>query len=651
MSRVLLVTQQPRGFGEFRKPLVRSMYRRYVQRYRRQVTKAAAALAADHHLTILTERGLLDSGRLPPHVTVRYYDEESLKVTATELRRRNDRLLESLWPERAAAPDLLCHDVWLPDLLTLVRGLVLSLEVTEPVAIAEQVMDETRPERVALISGASVLERAVRSMARARNVPVTVAAPWFLAARAYARFWRQLQIRDDKLRIRQFLGFPRVAPARSGSPRIVFVTCRPRHHFVVDPLTAAVRAAGLVPHVLASPVTDAELDLKLDRLRDDGITAEYLSNYLPRSEALSLARRYRPTLARLWRRIARSRAFVEAQTAEPVAHRLATPLLRDTVTRSLLVPRLVLEAAGRALDALKPSAVVITSNRRYTERALALAARTRRIPVLMFSGTLLKGRDDYEFLDVADRLLVIGAYLKGELVRQQKGVKSDRISVVGDPRSNAARLVPSAELRKDVARHFDLDAAAPIVVFISKYVSRFFSDQEKESFYRTYLDAARKLDGVQTIVKVHPNEDLALLQRQVADWGWPEAILTKDYDIHRLFGAADAAVMVTSMAGLEAMALGCPVVAVQAVAKSYEDNQTMPPYVSEGGVDRVDMGDASTLVSVLTRLLHDSEHRRGVIERGREFAAQYIHPADGALAERLLAVIDDVRRESGSEPT
>jgi glycosyltransferase involved in cell wall biosynthesis len=650
VSRVLLVTQQPRGYGEFRKPLVRSLYRRYVQRYRGEVSKAVAAWAADHELTILAERGLLDSDRLPPHVTVHYYDEESLKVRAKEFGHRNEQLLKRLWPDPETAPELSSHGVWLPDLLRLVRGLVLSLEVSEPVTIAEQVMDETRPERVVLVSGASVLERAARLIARARNVQVTVAAPWFLAARAYARFWRQLQIRDDKLRIREFLDFPRVIPVRSESPRVVFATCRPRHHFVVDPLAEAVRGAGLAPHVLASPVSDAELDAKLDRLRRDGIAAEYLSNYLPRNEAQLLARRYRPTLARLWRRIRRSSDFVDARNAEPVAHTLATPLLRDTVTRSSLVPRLVLEATGRALDALKPSAIVITSNRRYTERALALAARARRIPVLMFSGTLLKGRDDYQFLDVADRLLVIGAYLQRELV-QQEGIPRDRISVVGDPRSNAARLVPSAVLRTDVARHFDLDATAPIVVFISKYVSRFFSDQEKESFYRTYIDAARKLDGVQTIVKVHPNEDLPLLQRQVADWGWPEALLTKDYDIHRLFGAADAAVMVTSMAGLEAMALGCPVVAVQAVAKSYEDNQTMPPYVSEAGVDRVDMGDASTLVSVLTRLLHDDEHRRSVIERGRAFAAQYIHPADGALAERLLAVIDDVRRESGTEPT
>ncbi len=41
MSRILLVTQQARGYGEFRKPVVRALYRRYVERYRREVQKIA----------------------------------------------------------------------------------------------------------------------------------------------------------------------------------------------------------------------------------------------------------------------------------------------------------------------------------------------------------------------------------------------------------------------------------------------------------------------------------------------------------------------------------------------------------------------------------------------------------------------------------
>ncbi|HET7875268.1 MAG TPA: hypothetical protein VFN71_07060 [Methylomirabilota bacterium] len=645
MSRILLVTQQPRGYGEFRKPWVRALYRRYVEHYRRQVALIAARFAPGNELVLLAARDLVEEAALPAGVRLRYYDEESFKVDSRELGRRNDRLLASLWPQSEAAPELRYRGVWLPDLLTLVRGLVLHLEVTESVGIAERVIAQTEPERVVLISGASMLERATRLLAEQKGVPATGAAPWFLPARAYARFWRMLQVRDDRLRLSEFLSFPRAGP-KTGSgtgPRILFVTCRPRHHFVVDPLAEAVRASGAEPHVLATPVADPELAAKLDGLARTGIAAEYLSNYLPQREARALAGRYRPVFRRLWRHIAASPEFARSRSEDPVCHALAEPLLRDTVERSLMLPLLFQEAAWRALDHLRPSAVVVTSNRRYAERALALAARRRAIPSLMFSGTLLMGRDPYQFLDVADRLLVIGDHLREGILREQD-VKPDRISLVGDPRSNAARLVPPSELRQEVVRHFGLATDRPIIIFISKYVSRFFSDHEKEAFYRTFIAAGRKLDGLQVIVKVHPNEELSVLRRQVQEWGWPDALLTKDYDIHRLFGAADAAVMVTSMAGIEAMALGCPVVAVQAADKDYEGD-AMPPYVSEGVVERVDMGDSAALAAALGRLLGDSDHRQALIERGRKFAARYVHPVDGGLADRLLAVVEEVRRE------
>ncbi len=645
MSRILLVTQQPRGYGEFRKPWVRALYRRYVEHYRRRVARIAARFAPGNELVLLAARDFVDEAGLPAGVCLRYYDEESFKVDSRELGHRNDRLLLGLWPSRQAAPELEYRGVWLPDLLTLVRGLVIHLEVTESVGIAERVIAQTKPERVVLVSGASVLERATRLLAERQEVPTIVAAPWFLPARAYAHFWRMLQIRDDSLRLREFLSLPRVKPkaAASTAPRILFVTCRARHHFVVDPLVEAVRAAGVEPHVLATPVRDPELKAKLDGLARAGIPAEYLSNYLPWAEARALARRYRPVFRRLWRQIAESSEFARARAEDPVCHALAEPLLRDTVERSLLVPLLIQEAAWRALDQLRPSAVVITSNRRYTERALALIARAVGIPSLMFSGTLLMGRDPYQFLDVADRLLVIGDHLREGIIREQ-GVKPDRISVVGDPRSNATRLVPPAELRREVARDFDFDPQRPLIVFLSKYVSRFFSDSEKAAFYRTFIAAVRQLGDPGVIVKVHPNEELSVLRRQVEAWGWPGARLTKDYDIHRLFAAADAAVMVTSMAGIEAMALGCPVVAVQTADKDYEGD-AMPPYVSEGVVERVDMEDSSALTAALKRLTGDPDRRQALVERGRKFAARYVHPVDGDLGERLLAVINEVRDE------
>jgi glycosyltransferase involved in cell wall biosynthesis len=152
------------------------------------------------------------------------------------------------------------------------------------------------------------------------------------------------------------------------------------------------------------------------------------------------------------------------------------------------------------------------------------------------------------------------------------------------------------------------------------------------------------LGDADVVVKVHPNEDQALLREHTRAWGWPEACLTQSYDIHRLFRAADAAVMVTSMAGIEAMALGCPVVAVQTPDKDFEGT-AMPPYVSERAVERVDLGDAGGLARTLQHLLHDRLAREDLAERGRKFAARYVHPVDGRLADRLLDLVSEVRAE------
>src|SRR3989441_1219918 len=280
---------------------------------------------------------------------------------------------------------------------------------------------------------------------------------------------------------------------------------------------------------------------------EDGAAGGHLMDHLPRAEARGLVRELRPVSRRLLARL-RYR-----QPGGPLAG-IVAPYARDAVTWSLATARLYLAAAFRALDAHRPAAVVITSDRRMSERALALAARRRGIPSLLFYGG------------------------------------------------------------------------------------------EKEAFYRTVHDAVSAVGGLEVVVKVHPNEDVALLRRQISEWGWPDARLTKEYDIHRLFGAADAAVMVTSMAGIEAMAMGCPVIAVQTPGKDFEGGG-MPAYVSEGAVERVDMGDAKALATVLRRLVTDRSARAALVYRGRRFAAPYLHPVDGALADRLQGVVDELRRE------
>jgi hypothetical protein len=56
----------------------------------------------------------------------------------------------------------------------------------------------------------------------------------------------------------------------------------------------------------------------------------------------------------------------------------------------------------------------------------------------------------------------------------------------------------------------------------------------------------------------------------------------------------------------------------------------------------VDVGNAAALADTLRRLLWDPAERQALIERGHAFSARYVHPVDGRLGERLLALAEEI---------
>jgi len=83
---------------------------------------------------------------------------------------------------------------------------------------------------------------------------------------------------------------------------------------------------------------------------------------------------------------------------------------------------------------------------------------------------------------------------------------------------------------------------------------------------------------------------------------------------------------------------------VQTPGKDFE-GPGMPPYVSAGAVERVDAGDVGGLTRTLRRLLDDPGARAALAERGRAFAASYVHPVDGALGERLESLVTELAKD------
>jgi hypothetical protein len=645
MIRLLLVTEATRSIGDFRRPLVRRSYLAYTHWYRRTVSRLVKRLVKDHEVTVLGTRELVDSSAMPPSVTVHYYDEEASGLDARALASLTKSLLDAWWQAAENESDLSYRGVWLPDLLTVGTRCQLRFEVVERLGVIDRVLDEAKPDELVLLSGASVLERLARLMARARGLGVRTAssAPMLLL---FARAHAALLPRADRMRVRGLARQKRRAPtAQSGSGRrILLVMCRSRHHPFVDSLAETVRAAGASPRLVAHSDDDPELAARISDLGRAGLPTAYLMDYLPRSEAARLVRRFRPLFRRALRRAERDPALAERVSWRGVSlWPVLRPFLAASGVRSLLAALLFQEAAFRAVKAIRPEALIITSDGRLGERALAFAARSHGIPSILYSRTLILSRGPSSGFDIGDRLVVMGEHLRQSLI-DDEGIEPERVRVIGDPRTHAARLVPAAQLREEVRHDFALAPDRPLVVFLSKRVSLLFSAQEREAFYRTMIAAARQLADVDFIVKVHPNEDLEQLSEQVGRWGWPEAMLTKDYDIHRLFGAADAAVIGTSRAGLEAIGLGCPVVAVQKASKNL-DGGSMPPYLRTGAVRRVDLGNPTILADTLRLVLWNPMERAAMVEEGRAFSAHYIHPVDGRLGERLLGLIEEIHRE------
>jgi hypothetical protein len=88
-----------------------------------------------------------------------------------------------------------------------------------------------------------------------------------------------------------------------------------------------------------------------------------------------------------------------------------------------------------------------------------------------------------------------------------------------------------------------------------------FPDAHREEFITDILDGLESTPvPVDAVVKIHPNESPAFYDAVTQDRPYP--IRVAEADLHRLLVGADLVVTINSNVGLEAMALGTPVVCV-----------------------------------------------------------------------------------------
>lgn len=202
--------------------------------------------------------------------------------------------------------------------------------------------------------------------------------------------------------------------------------------------------------------------------------------------------------------------------------------------------------AERMVEELDPDSLVVGSlGSRQTailDRAIRRGVRTYHVPHSATTG--------YELLPPPETVhFVTGDHVVDHLDASEQTNDIDRLVPAGRPQllSVADRDVDPREPSGDALR---------IVV-----ATQPFPDAVRERFVADVLDGIESVSGaVDVVIKVHPNERPGFYESTVADR--PYSVSVADDDLHPLVAGADLVVTVNSNVGLEAIAMGTPVVCV-----------------------------------------------------------------------------------------
>jgi hypothetical protein len=153
------------------------------------------------------------------------------------------------------------------------------------------------------------------------------------------------------------------------------------------------------------------------------------------------------------------------------------------------------------------------------------------------------------------------------------GFPADRLSVVGQPTFDDliawVRTGAPETKRHEVRAALRVEDGEQLAVFFSQPIGELFGEPGAET-YRGYdettvlsdLLTARLPDRVTLVVKPHPRENAAKISACVKDAGSRARVLT-EYSVLDLLAAADVALGMTSMALVQSLLVGTPVVSIQ----------------------------------------------------------------------------------------
>lgn len=317
-------------------------------------------------------------------------------------------------------------------------------------------------------------------------------------------------------------------------------------------------------------------------------------------------------------------------------------------------PRAVryVEIAKRLIDKEKPNLIVLLNEYGLFERTLLVAAKQRRVPTLALQhGDIHPFHRGYMYIDSAegkkgesfrhfipDMTAVYGEYQK-RLLTACGNYPSNCVVVTGQPRYDRLHRIDKIYSRERFFERYGIPSHHRLVLWTTQ--CQVLSPQENVDNFRAVFGAIKAVRNVTLVIKQHPGEDehqTEMIRHYLGGYEISAVLTPPSSDTYEMLFACDLLITKTSTTGMEAVALGKPVILL-ALA---------------GRLDSVDYVGAGVAVAVfeqerlareIEKLLRDDSE---LATNRKAFVKKYLNRIDGKATARVANLILHMADQSTS---
>jgi len=273
--------------------------------------------------------------------------------------------------------------------------------------------------------------------------------------------------------------------------------------------------------------------------------------------------------------------------------------VRPLVDEGLRLSFVYWQAVQNLFAYSRPKRVVVVSDLRFAEQALALAAKKNRIPSLLVSPNSLLSRDALNEYQTTDQVALVGRYIQEKLIKQ--GVPADKITVVGDLQAETYQVLDKKINRREIYRQLGIkDMSKKIILAISFRANPSIPQAEKDLFLQWTDRAVTAIPRAVLVVKPHPTEKPLQLKEELKRLNLHQVIVADNQKLSlmALLKIASVVVETWSMTIFEAISAGKPVVCVNPFNKNY--NLFLPIIGYGGAIEVNNKQDLTRWLKILT---------------------------------------------------